>query len=163
MEQKQNINQHEDEVRAYNILLQRHTNDDRLMGERSFAFLAGSSILFLGFVMLLQFFPISRILCTAIPILGLLLCLFAIFSNGRTKKGLNFWTKCEEWLEKNGSSFDYMREKRKMDTREMDMLPSSVKEHVGLFKIKNRIIYTWIVPGIFLALWVCSLIWLQSV
>ena len=158
MEQKQSANHPEDEVSAYNILLQRHINDDRLMGERSSAFLAGSSILFVGFVMLLQFIRISWILCS-IPFLGLILCLFAIFSNGRTKRGLDFWMKCEEWLEKNGSSFDYMREKRKMDTQEMDILPSSVDKHAGLFNIKNRIIYAFIVPGIFIALWVGSLVW----
>jgi len=155
MEQKQDTNQFEDEARAYNVLLQRHMNDDRLMGERSSAFLAGSSILFLGFILMLQFFPPSRTLCMIIPILGLLLCLCAIFSNGRTSKGLDFWMEHEEELEKRGCSFAYMKER--------NMLPSSVKKHVGLFKIKNRIIYTWFVPGIFLVLWVCSLIWLYSV
>ncbi|MEA3442535.1 MAG: hypothetical protein U9R04_03475 [Chloroflexota bacterium] len=149
MEQKQSANQPEDEVKAYNILLKRHINDDRLMGERSSAFLAGSSILFVGFIMLVQFCPTSRMLCIAIPILGLLLCFCAIFSNGRTRKGLNFWMGHAREIEEKGCTFAYMKDK--------NMLPSSVDKHVGLFKLPNRKIYAFIVPGIFIALWGLSL------
>ena len=160
MEQKQDIDQLEDEARAYNILLQRHLNDDRLMGERNSIFLASSSILFLGFVMLSQTAQILRII---IPILGLGLCFFAFCSAGRTYKGLDFWEKQEKRLENEGPSFAYMKAK--------GMVPHLVYDHVSeakigrlkigrLFKtMRNRIIYTYCLPAIFFILWVGSLVW----
>ena len=166
MEQKQNMNRLDDEVRAYNILLHRHTNDDRLLGERSSAFLTSSSILFLGFLMILQFFPTSRIVCIIIPLLGFALCFLAFCSIGRTSRGLDFWEKQEEELEGKACSFAYMKEK--------GMLPHRVYEaveeaRIGRLKIgrlfktmRNRKIYTYYVPAIFFFLWAASLIWVLS-
>ena len=161
MEQKQNANQFEDEVRAYDILLKRHINDDRLMGERSTAFLAGSSILFLGFVALVHFFQNSRILFIIIPILGFGLCLLAFCSNRRTGIGLHFWEEHEKKLEKEGCSFAYMREKQ--------MAPHLVYQRVERAKMgwllkgmRNRIIFAYYIPAIFSVLWLGSLIWVLS-
>jgi len=161
MEQKQNTNQAGDEVRAYDILLKRHINDDRLMGERSAAFLASSSILFIGFIMLVHFFQSSRILCIIIPILGFGLCLLAFFSNRRTGIGLDFWEEHEEKLEKEGCSFAYMREKQ--------MAPHLVYQRVErakmgwlLKRMRNRIIFAYYVPATFSILWLGSLIWVLS-
>jgi|GEM_PF-6455667 hypothetical protein len=71
MEEKQGkADQLGNEMDVYNILLQRHINDDRLMGERNSIFVASSSILFLGFIML----PLSPgILRIVVPCLGLIL------------------------------------------------------------------------------------------
>ncbi|MCK4403434.1 MAG: hypothetical protein KAV98_06675 [Dehalococcoidia bacterium] len=158
MEQKQDTNQPGDEMTAYNILVRRHINDDRLMGESGSAFFAGNSILFLGFVMLVQFFQSSRILCIIIPILGFGLCLLAFCSNRRTGIGLDFWEEHEKKLEKGGCSFAYMREKQ--------MVPHLVYQSVEkakmgwlLKRMRNRIIYAYCIPAIFLILWVGSLIW----
>jgi len=155
MEEKDNADQLKEGSRAYNILLQRHINDDRLMGERSFAFLSGSSILFLGFVMIAQ---TAHMLSIIIPILGFGLCVLAFCSNWRTSKGLDFWEEHEKKLEKGGCSFAYMREKQ--------MLPHLVYQSVKKAKMgwlckrmRNRIIYTWFVPGIFIILWAVSLAW----
>ncbi len=145
-EKAEKINQSEDEMNAYRILLQRHLNDDRLMAERSTIFLASSSILFLGFVMLLQS---ACILCIIIPVLGLLLGGFAFISNLRTSEGLDFWDEKEKKIEKNGQSptFTYMRKE--------EMMPHLVYKG-GL---RNRQIYTWALPAIFIVLWIVSLAW----
>jgi hypothetical protein len=151
MEQEQNTNQAEDEVRAYDILLQRHINDDRLVGERSTAFLAGSSILFLGFVVLLQSIPISWILYV-IPALGIILSVLAVLSNWRTSRALNFWDDKRKEIEQKGDSFDYMRQ------REMEPHRAYEKQ-TRLTKLRNRHIYAFAFPAVFIILWVSSLVW----
>ena len=133
-----------DEMNAYKILLQRHLNDDRLMGERSSIFLASSSILFLGFVMVPSSACILRIVVSC---LGLLLSSLAIVSLRRTSRGLDFWDKGEKIIEEEGQSFAYMREKQ--------IMPYLVYKR-GL---TNRHIYTYCVPGVFIILWITSLLW----
>lgn len=151
MEQKQDVSQLEDEVRAYNILLQRHINDDRLVGERSTAFLTGSSILFLGFVVLLQSLPISWLL-RVIPTLGIALSVLAMLSNWRTSRGLSFWEDKEKEIEQKGDAFHYMKE-RKME-------PHRVYERqTPLTKLRNRHIFAFAFPAVFIILWVSSLVW----
>ena len=85
-EKEKKTNQSNEAMSAYEILLKRHLNDDRLIGERSAIFLASSSILFLGFVML----PLNDCLRIGIAVIGLILSIIAIFSNGRTSRGLAF-------------------------------------------------------------------------
>ena len=145
-EKVEKTSQPEAEMNAYKILLQRHLNDDRLMGERSSIFLASSSILFLGFVMLP---PSACILRIIIPILGMLLSAFGFHSNWRTSKGLGFWEGKEKEIEENGQSFNYMKEK--------EMMPHLVYKR-GRWP-RNRHIYTYALPAIFLVLWMSSLIW----
>lgn len=153
MEQKQNTNHAEDEV-TYNILLQRHINDDRLMGERSTAFLAGSSILFLGFATLLHIMKTDSWLCILIPILGFSLSVLSILSNRRTSKGLEFWEKNEKEIEQKGDSFDYMRQRA--------MEPYHVyDQQKKLTGLRNRWIYTYAFPGVFIILWFSLLIWVK--
>jgi len=137
MEEKDNADQLKEGSRAYNILLQRHINDDRLMGERNSIFLASSSILFLGFTMIAQ---TAHMLSIIIPILG-----FAFCSAARTSKGLDFWEEQEKRLENENCSFAYMKAE--------GMLPHLVYDHVAgakmgrlktgrlLKAMRNRIIY----------------------
>jgi hypothetical protein len=148
--------QFEAEKMAYNILLQRHLNDDRLLGERSTIFLASSSILFLGFVTLPQAAVAFRIFIAA---LGIVLCFFVLCSNWRTKKGLDFWKYAEEKLEKETDSFDYMRRKA--------ILPQLVykeieRDRMGwLFgRMRNRLIFTYYLPLTFSLLWIGSIVWI---
>lgn len=140
----------EDEMNAYKILLQRHINDDRLIGERTSIFLASSSILFLGFVILLQS---ARILAIIVPCPGLILSALAIISNWRTRKGLDFWEEKEKEIEEEGQNFAYMKER--------EMSPHLVYERVPRYlrRLRNRHIYTWALPGTFVVLWVASLVW----
>jgi hypothetical protein len=152
---KENLGQPDIELTAYKILLQRHLNDDRLLGERSSIFLASSSILFLGFVTLPQAAVEFRIF---IALLGIALCFFVIFSNLRTKIGLDFWEKAEKIIEDETSGFDYMRKK--------SILPQLVYEETKKYRIgrllsrmRNRLIFTYYLPSTFLTLWAGSIFW----
>jgi len=154
--------QSEKEKYAYSILLQRHINDDRLMRERSSIYLACNSLLFLGLVNLtpntILFFKIIII------VIGLAWSFIAIISNHRTKIGLDFWEEHEKTLETKGSSFAYMRENK--------MTPHLVYEEIKkknclwletdyswLARLRNRDIYAYILPSLFIILWISSLIW----
>jgi hypothetical protein len=153
--QTKDYNQPDIELRAYNILLQRHLNDDRLLGERSTIFLASSSILFLGFVTLPQAAVAFRIF---IAVLGIALCFFVLLSNWRTKIGLDFWERAEKKIEDETDSFDYMRKKA--------ILPQLVYEETKKYRIgwllsrmRNRLIFTYYLPSTFFALWMGSIVW----
>jgi len=156
---KEDFKQPDIELIAYKILLQRHLNDDRLLGERSTIFLASSSILFLGFVALPDAAMAFRIF---IAVVGLVLCFLILCSNWRTKKGLDFWENAEGKLEnKNAISFNYMREER--------ILPHLIykemkKGRMGwLFsRIRNRVIFTYYLPLLFIGLWIGSIIWVAT-
>jgi len=137
----------EDDMNTYKILLQRHLNDDRLMGERSSIFLASSSILFAGFAILPSTAWILRIILCC---LGVLLSIFAIVANWRTSRGLGFWEEKEREIEENAQSFAYMRER--------NMMPHLVYERVK-GSMRNRHIYTYVLPLVFISLWISSLVW----
>lgn len=150
-EKVEKTNQSEDEMNAYRILSERHLNDDRLMGERSSIFLASSSILFLGFVMLLssaEKFPIF------VAFIGIILCVLAIVSNRRTSRGLGFWEKGEKRIEKEGQIFAYMMEKKIAPH-----LVYKVTDKGWLGWLRNRHIYAYWLPSLFIALWIGSIVW----
>ena len=143
--------QSEKEKYAYSILLQRHVNDDRLLRERSTIYLASNSILFLG---LINIPPNGLFFQIIIVIIGIIWSIFAIISNRRTSIGLYFWERHEKIIETKGSSFAYMREN--------GMTPHLVYSEIGegwLTRIRNRQIYTYILPSLFIILWITSLVW----
>ena len=145
----------EDDMNAYNILLQRHLNDDRLTGERSSVFLASSSILFLGFAVLPE--TAWCVLRFIIPVLGLCWSFFAIISNRRTSLGMDFWDEKEKKIEQEGQSFAYMREN--------EMTPHLVykaAEGRWLTRPRNRHIFAYILPTLFIILWIISLVWVAA-
>lgn len=137
---------------SYNILLKRHLNEDYLIGLRSSIFLASSSILFLGFVYLchLDCYAIQL----GIPALGILWSGLAIISNRQTTLALRLWKQKERQIEEQGRVFDYMRTNQ--------MLPSHLvnlaKQH-RFVRPRNRIIFTYILPLLFIILWISSLVW----
>jgi len=155
MKQKRDkIYQPEDKMHAYEILLKRHLNDDRLLSERSYLFLASSSILFIGFVMLP---PSACILRIFLPVLGIMLSLLALVGNRRTSKGLYFWEEGEKKIEKEEQKFTYMRNK--------EIAPHTVYDAVNtgwlgrkLRWIRNRHIYAYWLPCLFFILWIISLV-----
>ena len=144
----------EDQMNAYEILLKRHLNDDRLLGERSYLFLAGSSILFLGFVTLPASVCILRIF---LPVLGLILSFLTFIGNRRTSKGLYFWEKGEEKLEKEGQNFTFMRENKIAPHTVYDAVNKGCLGRI-LSPIRNRRIYAYWLPGLFFTLWITSLV-----
>ncbi|MFC1962126.1 hypothetical protein ACFLWN_03685 [Chloroflexota bacterium] len=137
----------EEDINAYNILLQRHLNDDRLMGERSSIFIANSSILFAGFAVLP---PTASALRILLCFLGVVLIIFASMANNRTGKGLGFWEENEREIEENGENFNYLREN--------NMMPHCVYDRVK-GSIRNRHIHAYIFPAVFTFLWIGSFIW----
>lgn len=148
MAEEWNVNNREDEMNAYRILLQRHLNDDRLMGERNAVFLTSSSILFLAFIML----PVDAVpFRIFVASLGIIIAFLAFFSLGRTAKGLHFWIEAEKEIEREGQSFTYMR-KGKIE-------PHRVFCNLGIFQLGHRWIYVYILPFLFIVLWTGSIIW----
>jgi hypothetical protein len=144
----------DEEIIAYNILLQRHLNDDRLMGERTAIFLASSSILFLGFAVLPQ--DAWFVLRVIIPFFGICWSVLAIVSNRRTSLALDFWEAAEEQIEESGTKFKYLEEK-KLSTHFM----YEVLRKRWLTVPRNRHIFSLILPSLFIVIWIASLIWVM--
>ena len=147
----------DDDIRAYNILLKRHINDDRLMAERMSLFFLASSFLFVGFVTLLDIGGICS-LRVAVPSIGIILCFLAFVAGERTRRGLDFWDRGEKKIEEEGKSFAYMRDE--------EIAPHLVYENVKkgttgwlVGHVRNRYIYPYCIPFLFLILWAISLGW----
>jgi len=137
------------DLKTYKILSERHLNDDRLMNERSSIFIASSSILFAGFAVLNEGGLALRIV---ICILGVILSGLAIRANYRTSQGLGFWDEKEREIEENSEEepFTYMRDHK--------MMAHGVYKRAGGC-LRNRHIYTYCVPLVFILLWVGSFVW----
>jgi len=99
-------------LEAYDILLRRHVSEDRIVTERTGVFLAGSSILFLAFVMLLNpdLAPIFRWLRILLPLVGICLTVVLYLSCKAADYALSFWHGAERKIEDETSEFNYMRE-----------------------------------------------------
>jgi hypothetical protein len=157
----------QDEIRAYDILLKRHINEDRLMTERMSTFLLASSFLFLAFVTLTRIKDAFR-LCVGVCAVGIILSFLAFSVAGRTRKGLDFWDGCEKHIETGWKSFAYMKSQKicLSDGTRLPIIPSSVRENAKhgccgwLFKWETRCVYQCY-PLLVLGLWVGSLIWVN--
>ncbi len=99
-------------IEAYNILLQRQVNEDRIVVERTTIFLASSSILFLAFVMLLNptLDPIFKVIRIVLPSLGIVLTTLLYFANRAATNALAFWHGAQQKIEREAPEFAYMRE-----------------------------------------------------
>lgn len=151
---EQNNNLDDDEMGAYNIILQRHLSDDRLIGERSTIFLASNSILFVGFVMLIQCQD-AMVIRVIIPCLGFIWSILTVIANRRTLLGLDYWDKCEKKLEMEGQRFAFMRENKISPHLFYEM----TKKRWFTWP-RNRYIYAYFLPSLFIILWVSSLVWI---
>ncbi len=96
-------------VEAYNILLQRHINEDRIVAMTLTIFLAATSILFLSFVMLDTTFRVLRI---TLSILGMFFTFWMYHRNLSAANALRFWTRAQQKLEQEDPTFSYMRDKK---------------------------------------------------
>lgn len=135
----------EEEMEVYKIITQRHINEDRIMTERSSVFLTSNSIIFAGFCILIQnFFLLPTIICS----IGIIFSILAMISNYRSSKGLEYWENAEKELEKSKMGpFKIMNDN--------DITPSNFNQKFGLC-LKSRHIYTWILPSLFIILWIFS-------
>ncbi|MBE9513252.1 MAG: hypothetical protein IMY77_04295 [Chloroflexi bacterium] len=104
-------------VEAYDILMQRTIDENRLLTERTTIFLAASSILFLAFVMLNQSSTtLSLILAKPLSIilssLGIFLTLvFYSLARGSIER-LEFLWHSQENMERESPEFTYMKDKK---------------------------------------------------
>ena len=102
-------------VEAYQILMQRTIDENRLLTERTTIYLAASSILFLAFVMLSQpELTLAPKLVNSLRIilagLGGFLTLLLYSMNRATHNTLEFLWGAQERIEREAPEFGYMRE-----------------------------------------------------
>jgi hypothetical protein len=169
-------------IEAYNILLQRQVNEDRLLTERTLIFLTSSSFLFLAFVMLLNqglINPIFKILRIWLPITGILLTYWLYHLSLSATNALSFWHSGQEKIEETESKlFAYMRENeitphlhgkkaargiKRWKNENGKWVFQSVKRpwswiNKPLQKRWLRPVHPYFIAGIFYALWTVSLI-----
>jgi hypothetical protein len=148
-------------IEAYNIILQRNINGDRLLSERTSIFLAASSILFLAFVMLLNpnLAPAFKCLRIALPILGLFLTLLFYSFSRDSHEMLEFYWQAQERIERETDEFVYMREKRcapRIQRTELREANRNIWDKI-CYCLANRASKRWF-PIIFGLLWIVSLI-----
>ncbi len=146
-----NKNQYDDDKYAYDIILQRHLNDSRHIRERSTIYLASSSILFLAFVNLPDDVNWLRII---IACLGIIWSVLDILAIRRTSLGLEYWENKERMIENFGPSFEYMREHKMEPHRMHDSLKGK-----WFARLRVRTIYSFILPSLFIFLWISALYW----
>jgi len=102
-------------IEAYEILMQRTIDENRLLTERTTIFLAASSILFLAFVMLSQssdtIVPILvKWLRIILATLGGFLTFLLYSMNRATHNALEFLWGAQKKVEREAPEFSYMRE-----------------------------------------------------
>ena len=102
-------------IEAYQILMQRTIDENRLLTERTTIYLAASSILFLAFVMLSQteitFAPVlTKTLRIILSISGGFLTCLLYSMNRATHNALEFLWGAQEKIEGETPKFNYMRE-----------------------------------------------------
>ena len=139
------------DLERYKLLSERHLNDDRLLNERGSAFLSSSSILFAGFAVFATIQNAGWILIL-IPILGIVVSILALMANCRTANGLTYWDQKQCIIETESIEEPFTR------MRQQQMNPSAVYKHLRL-PLRNRVIFSALVPSVFAILWICSLIW----
>ena len=169
-------------VEAYNILLQRQMSEDRILGERTSVFFLATSFLFLAFVTLLSpslAAPIFKVLRIILPILGIFLTFWLFHLNLSATNALHFWHRGQQKIEEEAPEFAYMREneiaphiygyeairgKKKWEkTKEGEWKLEDIKKprswlNKPLQARWLRPIFQLYLPGIFLVLWVASLV-----
>ncbi len=164
-------------IEAYNILLQRNVNGDRLLSERTSRFLAASSILFLAFVMLLNpnLAPVFKWLRIVLPVVGGFVTFLFRSSALQSSNALEFYWGAQENIERKAPEFAYMREKgiapwkdgkefregRKQwkESKDGILVPEPIKNCGWLKKpyLISGLSKCWL-PLIFGLLWIASLI-----
>jgi len=102
-------------VEAYQILLKRNTDENRLLTERTTIYLVASSILFLAFVMLSQSsVTLAPVLVKSLRIIlsisGIFLTFLLYSFNRATHNTLEFLWGAQKKIERETPEFSYMRE-----------------------------------------------------
>jgi hypothetical protein len=100
-------------IKAYDILLRRQINEDRILGERTGRFLLATSFLFLAFVALLGLDlanPIFDVLRILLPIVGIFLTFVLYGVNLAAVNAVDFWHIAEYKIEEEADEFKYMRD-----------------------------------------------------
>jgi hypothetical protein len=158
--EEQNIDKNREELEAYNILLKRHINEDRIRAERTSIFLASSSILYLGFISLVT--QNKTFLPAAIGGVGIFLCFITLYSN------IGSWIACSNWIEgqhkiemlHKNPVFAYMQRMKILPCSQLDSAISHKEKKDWYEKIRYWRSPPVLVPLLFFFLWVVSLLYL---
>ena len=148
-------------IEAYEILLRRQISEDRIVTERTNIFLAGSSFLFLAFVMLLTsnqdtiIFIWLRIL---LSIVGIFLAFLLYCLNRSAINALNSWHIGQEKIEKEAPEFAYMRENEIAPHITPIQRPGEKRSWLKKSPLTIEIIYAVSLPLTFFLLWLGSLV-----
>ena len=148
-------------VEAYDILLRRQISEDRIVTERTNIFLAGSSFLFLAFVMLLTsnqdtiIFMWLRIL---LSIVGIFLAFLLYCLNRAAINALNLWHIGQEKIEKEAPEFAYMRKNKIAPHITPIQRPGKLRGWLKKSRLTIEIIYAVSLPLTFFLLWFGSLV-----
>ena len=168
--------------RGYDWAYQRVHQFDGLLASRINIFLLSSSILFAGFVLLFsQLGEGVQVLIIIISVVGVILSIQCMFNQIRGVRELRYWLGVCRSLEREEDSFSLLREKelvyfgymkwitgqKNKYTRENENskykappltgLERKIISGVGLFHEWNT--YRYVIPLVFVALWVAVLIW----
>ncbi len=159
-DQEHNIDKHNHELKAYNILLQRHMNEDRVRSERTSIFLASNSILYIGFIMLVLenrlFLPI--VICA----LGIIISFITLPLNVGSWKAQSAWNRGESKIEISAQNpvFIYMKRMEILPCSQLDPAASHKERGDWYVKLKHWRSQPVLVPLLFLGLWLVSLSYL---
>ncbi|MGD9117087.1 MAG: hypothetical protein PVJ61_07995 [Dehalococcoidia bacterium] len=165
---------------AYQILLQRQINEDRIVVERTNMFLLATAFLFVAFVTLLDpdmTAPIIELLRIILPIVGIFLAFLLFCFNQSASIALTFWHIGQRKIEEEAAEFDYMRSYELTPHIDEDAVMNGEKEWgrdkanrlilVPVAKpkrwwqkrlLRNKAIYRIYIPLTFVAIWVASLV-----
>ena len=169
-----------DPLEAYNILLQRQMNEDRVLGERTSLFFLATSFLFLAFVMLLNpdLDPVFKVLRIILPIVGILLTFVLYGTNRAAVNASDFWHKAQLKIEEEEEYIDfaYMWNKEitphvhgnqrifgqkkwgKNAAGRLVLIPTTKLERWLKYPILHSGYQVYYLPPIFLVLWVAALV-----
>jgi len=148
-------------IEAYDILLRRQISEDRIVTERTNIFLAGSSFLFLAFVMLLTsnqdtiIFIWLRIL---LSIVGIFLAFLLYCLNRAAINALNSWHIWQGKIEREAPEFAYMRENEIAPHITPIQRPVKLRGWLKKSPLTIEIIYAVSLPLTFFLLWLGSLV-----
>lgn len=163
--------------RINELINQRIINEDRLLAERSNIFLLASSILFAGFVMVMDK---SKLLAIVIPTVGIFLTVLMWNASWNMVRELSLWLAMSQKIEQEEEAFQDLKERERIPHSAwnywwmgestyirtekhplyMNLPPVSCWEKLlpfGILAPWNM--YKFYLPGAFFVIWAAALIW----
>lgn len=159
-EEEYNIDKYDHELKAYNILLNRHMNEDRVRSERTSILITSNSFLYIAFIAL---FPrLEVFLPVALCLAGVGASFMTIIANIGSWRAQSAWNEGEHKIEmsQKSSVFIYMKEMGILPCSQLDPAVSHKKKKDWYVKLGPWRSQPVLVPLFFLGLWLASLLYL---